>query len=232
VWVLALGAIGFACGFFGPIALNPDANQGPLVGIFITGPGGALLGLVLGIASRALPPARRSGAFLAACVVWGAGILIAALPGPQYRGELVDGEVVACEEASAKADAAIAAWEKRIAEVTWAKPAANWRDVDRLLAREPGQVATVAVARARRIDELRKPWNRGRLRARAWRDAPETREYFAPGSSCRAWLGTGRSLWWPTSDTSKTWPPDRLPNFLGLQTLAPAPEAIAALAAR
>ena len=36
VWALALGAVGFACGFFGPIALNPGANQGPLLGLFIT----------------------------------------------------------------------------------------------------------------------------------------------------------------------------------------------------
>jgi len=27
VWALALGAVGFASGFFGPIELNPDANQ-------------------------------------------------------------------------------------------------------------------------------------------------------------------------------------------------------------
>ena len=33
-----LGGIGFAAGFFGPIILNPEANQGPLLGIFITGP--------------------------------------------------------------------------------------------------------------------------------------------------------------------------------------------------
>ena len=44
----ALGAIGFAGGFFGPIIFNPQANQGPLLGIFITGPLGFLVGAVLG----------------------------------------------------------------------------------------------------------------------------------------------------------------------------------------
>jgi hypothetical protein len=39
LWALSLGIVGFAAGFFGPIALNPDANQGPLLGIFVTGPG-------------------------------------------------------------------------------------------------------------------------------------------------------------------------------------------------
>ena len=38
------GGIGFAAGFFGPILFMPGANQGPLLGIFITGPLGFLLG--------------------------------------------------------------------------------------------------------------------------------------------------------------------------------------------
>jgi hypothetical protein len=44
-----LGGIGFAGGFFGPMLLAPGANQGPMLGIFITGPLGFLLGLVYGI---------------------------------------------------------------------------------------------------------------------------------------------------------------------------------------
>jgi hypothetical protein len=38
------GGIGFCLGFFGPILLTPEANQGPLLGLFITGPLGAVLG--------------------------------------------------------------------------------------------------------------------------------------------------------------------------------------------
>ena len=39
-----VGGIGFAGGFFGPIIFTPGANQGPLLGIFITGPLGFILG--------------------------------------------------------------------------------------------------------------------------------------------------------------------------------------------
>jgi hypothetical protein len=39
-----VGAIGFCAGFFGPIIFTPEANQGPLLGIFITGPLGFVLG--------------------------------------------------------------------------------------------------------------------------------------------------------------------------------------------
>ena len=47
-----LGSIGFAAGFFGPMVFAPGANQGPMLGIFITGPGGALLGGLAGLFYR------------------------------------------------------------------------------------------------------------------------------------------------------------------------------------
>ena len=46
---LIAGGIGFCAGFFGPMVFAPDANQGPLLGIFITGPLGALLGAIGGV---------------------------------------------------------------------------------------------------------------------------------------------------------------------------------------
>ncbi len=45
---LITGGIAFAAGFFGPIIVTPNANQGPLLGIFITGPLGLLLGAIGG----------------------------------------------------------------------------------------------------------------------------------------------------------------------------------------
>jgi hypothetical protein len=42
------GVIGFVGGFFGPMLLTPDSNQGPMLGLFITGPGGVLVGGVCG----------------------------------------------------------------------------------------------------------------------------------------------------------------------------------------
>lgn len=45
---ITIGIIGFILGFFGPMILTPNSNQGPLLGIFFTGPAGVLLGLVVG----------------------------------------------------------------------------------------------------------------------------------------------------------------------------------------
>jgi hypothetical protein len=49
-WGLSLGAIGLIGGFVGPVIFTPDANQGPMLGIFITGPLGFLCGASIGTA--------------------------------------------------------------------------------------------------------------------------------------------------------------------------------------
>jgi hypothetical protein len=58
-WGTVVGAVTFAAGFFGPIVLAPDANQGPLLGIFITGPLGFVAGSVFGFV-RAMQANRGS----------------------------------------------------------------------------------------------------------------------------------------------------------------------------
>jgi ABC-type Co2+ transport system permease subunit len=49
-----LGLVGLIGGFVGPILFMPDANQGPLIGILVTGPLGLLLGAVGGALVGAL----------------------------------------------------------------------------------------------------------------------------------------------------------------------------------
>ena len=51
-----VGGVAFLAGFVGPMLVTPDSNLGPLLGIFITGPlgavAGALLGLIFGFARQ------------------------------------------------------------------------------------------------------------------------------------------------------------------------------------
>jgi len=56
-WGAILGIIGFLGGFIGPVIFTPEANQGPLLGIYITGPLGFVLGLIVGFV-LSLRPAR------------------------------------------------------------------------------------------------------------------------------------------------------------------------------
>ena len=46
---VVVGALGFTAGFFGPILFTPEANQGPLLGIFVTGPAGVVIGAIGGV---------------------------------------------------------------------------------------------------------------------------------------------------------------------------------------
>jgi len=48
-FALFVGGIAFLAGFVGPIIVNPGANQGPLLGIFFTGPIGLIVGLLWGL---------------------------------------------------------------------------------------------------------------------------------------------------------------------------------------
>jgi hypothetical protein len=55
------GVIGFVAGFVGPMIFAPEANQGPLLGILITGPAGFLVGAVAGLVYGLAKSRNRGG---------------------------------------------------------------------------------------------------------------------------------------------------------------------------
>ena len=44
-----VGVVSFLIGFVGPLIFSPDSNTGPMLGIFVTGPLGAIVGAVCGV---------------------------------------------------------------------------------------------------------------------------------------------------------------------------------------
>jgi hypothetical protein len=227
-WPLALGATGFACGYFGPIALAPEANQGPLLGIFVTGPGGVLLGVVLGAVAVLLPLSERQrrGALWVACAVVGLATLYWSTPPPAYRGEIVDGEVRGCHAAASMTGTAVHTWEQRVAAAPWGKPRPNWKqEAERRLRDDRGLVVDLQVARVRRVYENAKPWNKGSFVADPWAEKDESRQYYAKdsGTACVGYLQAGSVLYFPTSDPDQAWPPADVPDLLLLQILSPVP---------
>jgi hypothetical protein len=48
----AVGAVGLVAGVLGPVILTPESNQGPLLGVLVTGPLGAVAGTLIGIVAR------------------------------------------------------------------------------------------------------------------------------------------------------------------------------------
>jgi hypothetical protein len=57
-YAVLLGGVGFAVGFVGPMILDPTSGNGPLLGIFVTGPAGVVVGTIVGVVQSA----RRSRA--------------------------------------------------------------------------------------------------------------------------------------------------------------------------
>ena len=82
LWAVILGVVGFLSGFFGPLVLNPDANQGPMFGIFISGPLAFVSGAVMGkIASDFGWQGRKNTyAIIAASIIIAIVTLLKSLP--------------------------------------------------------------------------------------------------------------------------------------------------------
>jgi hypothetical protein len=59
ITALLVGGVAFAVGFIGP-AVFSESNLGPLLGIFVTGPVGTLVGALIGIVRSALHAGGRS----------------------------------------------------------------------------------------------------------------------------------------------------------------------------
>jgi hypothetical protein len=232
-FALALGVTGFAAGFFGPIALNPEANQGPLLGIFITGPLGILSGLAIGTVCRFAPvtDAFRQRMLVGLCAVLGLGTLYACLPEPAVRGYVIEANLEACTAPSHAFEAALEDWEDAVARVTWATPPANWKDVARRnVERDTGAIMTMRVVRRTAIYEHRKPWNSGTKTAGPWETVDDAERYYVGdgATSCAEYAARGSDLYTPFSDStygspSREWPPTDTTGFLRLSELGPVP---------
>lgn len=183
LWFVLLGITGFCAGFFGPIIYVPEANQGPLVGILITGPGGVVLGLLLWRLMKLVPMSGRSQWILLK-VIAVTGTLTTfyfVQPQPVTRGYGLEFTLERISPPGGAADDVMADWQKRIARVTLESPRAGWEAQMRAaLAADPGRVLETVLLRQRTIKEHRKPWNRGRLFATPWEPVQEKKALLPP----------------------------------------------------
>jgi hypothetical protein len=224
-----LGGVGFLSGFFGPLALSPDANQGPLLGILITGPGGAVLGALLGAVTGvlAISPHAYRMVLAVSCTLMAGTTLFFSTPQPEHRTEIVDALIGGCAPLSSRREKTLAYWDEALARTNYSQPRAGWKDdFDRMLAHESAVVLELHVIRQSSVYENRKPWNRGTLDARPWNTSTHVQSYFAKydGGSCASYpIGT-KQLFVTSGETSHQWPPEILANLLDLATVEPAPE--------
>ena len=232
-WILIVGGIGFSAGFFGPMILVPEANQGPMVGIFLSGPGSTVLGIILFVISRIF----RVSAKHQWNVLWISSAVVAlvtlffCLPQPAYKGYILDAQIQSCSTPGEGSDEAIAYWEKRIAAVTWASPRADWQaDTRRILQGDSAAVLKLTDINMNKVYENRKPWNHGSKLSRGWRTLSE-RSYYVSGS-CKEYAAGSRMRRFVVYDADdriaavqKTtdWPPRDPSGLLNLEVLEPIP---------
>jgi hypothetical protein len=232
-WLWILGAAGFAAGFAGPMLLAPEANQGPMAGIFISGPGGVALGAILfGLCSLFRTSAQTQWRLLSGVTVTGViTTLIAVLPPPERQGKLFEAQVLSCVAPRDVEAETNKFWTARIADATWAQPRDHWQqDMHDTLWSGDGAVLKVRVLRESIVFENRKPWNRGSIFAGGWRPATVENEFYRPSDSCDVYpVGnhfTGYEAYLRNDAVAppKAWPPSELADILVASTFTAVPE--------
>jgi hypothetical protein len=235
-WLIILGAAGFAAGFFGPMLFVPDANQGPMVGIFISGPAGAALGALLyGICRMLNVSSRNQWRLLTGVALAGTlATLLLLQPSPALQGSLFTAEVTSCTTPGRIEAKTLAYWDQRITEVNWAPPRDGWQQEMRAtLQGAPGVVVDVQVKRANSVYQNRKPWNRGTLFATGWMDKTETRSFYLPQKSCADYSarselnGFLEYAYNGKIEPPTTWPPQALEQVIDTSTYSEVPQRFA-----
>ena len=221
----AVGLVGLGCGYFGPLWLNPEANAGPLFGIFIAFPISFIVGLLFGVVAGAI----RSAAFVISltglAIATAVTTLYFSLPDDRNVGFVIDAAVRDCKSPLSLVDASQKQWEVWNRETTWREPRPSWKeDISGMLTRDQGVVITLFINRRWEIYEQRKPWNRGQLRLVRSGPANISEDYFArsPNGSCQQFQAR-RAFFCPQWEPSRVSPPDILPTFLGLRVLNDVP---------
>jgi len=234
LWIGVLGGVGFAAGFFGPMLLAPEANQGPMVGIFISGPGGALLGFIFYGVSRALKWSRQTQRhFLqAACGALAFFTLYSVIPSPARRGDVIEIKVQSCQAVAEKTEEIISYWKNRIAKVTWASPRAGWQEqMTQALKNDPGLILEGIVIRKNEIKVHQEPWSMGRMFAAGWKTVNEAKSFYIAGSphQCADFPPGFRGEYFLEQGSMKPapppekWPPQEVSNFINYSVLTRVP---------
>ncbi len=220
--VLLMGAAGFLAGFFGPIVVTPDANQGPLLGIFITGPLGVAAGAIFGfILPRVTRERFRLPILIALAAMFFVGIItgLVFLRGPEFVGRLYFAEITNSRPASDLIPAAILRWEDSAKQHAYTPPAGWQEDRRRMVADVKGNVVTLKNVSLWYVHRQRKPWNMGRYTFTIQPSGGELDAYtvadvklISPG-----WFMS------KSSDVPAEWPPRNIGDFLGVVEIIPAP---------
>jgi hypothetical protein len=235
-WCLILGVFGFLAGYVGPIILVPEANQGPLLGIFITGPGGALAGLILWILSKQMgwSLSTQWKAVYISCAALLCSVVITALkPKPNWLGRIYELEIVNCQPISARLDSVLIDWQARTAAANWLPPRTGWEDEVRQIFREDtGSVVEVKIQDEKVVKSEKSAFkNETRISAFKITSAKSKNSFFYFAVPCANLVAGTKGRYFVSSasmhimaDKNRPWPPKIPSDLLVLAPLRPVPE--------
>jgi hypothetical protein len=219
---LMIGAAAFLAGFVGPIILSPEANQGPLLGIFITGPLGLMAGAIAGVVLPWIVPERhriRVLVVLAATTCLGILAGIAGFKGPEFVGRLYHAEFTERGQAVKLIPSAIRRWEEMAKQYPHA-PKTGWQqDRTGMVQTAGGKVVGLRQAKVWFVYRERKPWSKGRHHYVAQPLEAELEAYAAQDLVMTS-PGWFLAL---ASDVPPDWPPRNPGDFLGIVEITAAP---------
>lgn len=226
-WITVLGIVGFLSGFVGPMLLAPDANQGPMLGIFITGPGGAVLGAVLGsiVGMIGWASSRNRQALYICATLLAVVTLYFCIPSPRYRADVVEGDILTCTVADSLREKTIDSLNKTTAGRPNQKPIKWDEKFDLAIAEKPGVIIVLHIARFTKGFEKQALWNRGELMMELWRSIDKDVSYFAhyAGNDCSQYpVGMHTTL--TATGNIGIWPPYGTAEMLNVKTVEPLTE--------
>ena len=231
-WVFTLGFVGFICGYFGQaLLLAAQSDAAPLFGIVVSGPIGLFVGVLLGAWSTRLQLTNKQNLayLLIAVIAVAVGTLYLAVSKYNETIQLVDAEIIGCEQVEQLLASQAKMWSEVAARPhTNARP--NWeQEIPDMLRAQPGVVLTMRIYQEAWVKEQRWSWGGVSQRVDDWQSVNETKQVFAdiaepvPHSPCKSFtIGERRfsALAWEKSNPT---PPAKLPEFLWLYELQQVP---------
>jgi len=245
IWAITLGLVGLISGSFIPGLLDAKpGNMQAIVGIFITGPFGIFLGIVLGALVQRLKisPPKRRWLLSGVASFYLIGIVYMSVPYYSFSTYLVDGKIVACKNVQPLFETRWDYWRKEHARVMRGETDMdrgnadlvrqrgsdiNWeQDIEMKIRERLGVVLTVQVIQKASVYEAY--WTTGHVSRKVeWEDVNRTEDFFSEhnGPSCESYVVGQQAYYQSNSEAWDRYPPRNLPAFLGLHVIKPAADA-------
>lgn len=159
-----VGSAGLIPGFYLPIFLNPGANQGPFLGLFVTGPTSFVCGIIIGIVFQIFNFKRVTkiiilSPIVTAIICW---TTVLSLPEDLLLSRNISGEILHRSNPIERLNSRIKWWDELIKNEAYIRPTLDWKGkIKNIFETEQGCLVTVNVHALRMTNLRKRPWNSG-----------------------------------------------------------------------